>query len=120
MNKYFGKIIIGSALCASSIAFAGESASTTMVLSEQQMDTVTAGGSTGGCGCGGSGGSSHPSASSFTWQSITQRQGDSTNVNVSPTVGLNVAVLTFGSNQSVTGGNTYQRGGTQIAGIGGH
>jgi hypothetical protein len=111
MNKYFGKIIIGSALCASSMAFAGESASTTMVLSEQQMDSVTAGGSHT---------SSHPSFSSFTVQSISQRQGDSTNVNISPTVGLNVAVLTLGGNQSVRGGNTYQSGGTQIAYIGGH
>jgi hypothetical protein len=105
MKKYIGKIIIGSALCASSIAFAGESASTTMVLSDQQMDTVTAG----------TGSSYHPSTSSFSWQSISQTQGNTTNVNVSPTVGLNLAVLTFGGSQTVRGGNTYQSGGTQIA-----
>lgn len=101
MNKYFGKILLGSALCASSLAFAGESTSV-LSLSDQQMDTVTAGTSR--------------APSSYNFQSIYQRQGSTTNVNVSPTVGLNVAVLTFGSRQSVTGGNTYQTGGIQVAG----
>lgn len=102
MKKYIGKVVLGSVMCVSSMAFAGESTTSAVSLSDQQMDSVTAGTSA--------------SSSSFNWQSIYQRQGGTTNVNVSPTLGANLAILTFGGRQSVSGGNTYQTGGIQIAG----
>jgi hypothetical protein len=96
------KIVLGAALCGSSLAFAAEPASSSMVLSEQQMDVVTAG-------------TGNSSSRNTAINAISQRQGDSTNVSIAPTVGLNVAVLTLGNRQSVTGAKTTQSGGTQTA-----
>jgi hypothetical protein len=104
MKKYLSKLALGSALCASSIAFAAEPASS--VLSDQQMDLVTAGHA----------GNQSPSPSSSrgaTRQTINQTQGNTYNVSVSPTIGANVALLNSG-NQNV-GSRTYQSGGTQSA-----
>jgi hypothetical protein len=101
MNKHVSKIVLGSALCASSVAFAAEQAP--MVLSEVQMDSVTAGT-----------GTYHPaSTSTWTSQTITQTQGNTRNVSFSPTIGANLALFNQG-NQSV-GSYTYQAGGTQFA-----
>ena len=99
--KYFGKIVLGSALCASSMAFAAEPASSSVVLSEQQMDSVTAGTVSSG------------SSFSYTRTSITQTQGDTKNVSFSPTIGANLAFFNWGG-QNV-GSYTYQSGGTQVA-----
>jgi hypothetical protein len=105
MKKYLNKLALGSALCASSIAFAAEPAS--LVLSDQQMDSVTAGGMAP---------HSPPSWSRVaTRQTITQTQGNTNNFSVSPTVGVNVSV--FGSGTQNVGSTTFQSGGTQIATI---
>jgi hypothetical protein len=104
MKKYLSKIVLGSALCASSLAFAGESAP--LVLSEVQMDSVTAGNY-----CP----PPRPTSTS-TYQRISQSQGNTNNVSISPTVGANLAVLSLGSPQTV-GSYTTQAGGTQVAGI---
>jgi hypothetical protein len=104
MKKYLSKLAMGSALCASSMAFAAEPAS--LVLSDLQMDSVTAGRM------------AHqlpPQASSRSASSqiISQTQGNTRNVSVSPTVGVNVSV--FGSGTQNVGSTTYQSGGTQTA-----
>jgi hypothetical protein len=100
MKKYLSKLALGSALCASSLAFAAEPASS--VLSDQQMDLVTAGRV-----------ANSPSPSRGTRQTINQTQGNTYNVSVSPTVGANIALFNSG-NQSV-GASTSQSGGTQRA-----
>lgn len=103
MKKYLSKLAIGSALCASSMAFAAEPAS--LVLSDQQMDSVTA---------GNMGHQLPPQASSRSASSQTISQTQSTrNVSISPTVGVNVSV--FGSGTQSVGSSTYQSGGTQTA-----
>jgi hypothetical protein len=101
MNKYLGKIVLGSALCASSLAFAAEQAP--MVLSEVQMDSVTAG----------TGTYMQPRTSStYTRQTITQKQYTD-NYAFAPTIGLNLAGVNTGG-QNV-GALVYQSGGTQTA-----
>ncbi|MDB5950789.1 MAG: hypothetical protein JWR65_2644 [Massilia sp.] len=102
MNKHLNKIVLGSALCVSSLAFAAEPAP--LVLSELQMDSVTAGTGTS---------TPHRSTSNSTNQRNTQIQGRTTNISVSPTVGANVAILNTGG-QNV-GSYTTQSGGTQYA-----
>jgi len=108
MKHYLSKIVFGSALCVSGFAFAAEPAASSMVLSEQQLDSVTAGGNY-----------EHPhphptpASRSYTSQSITQTQGSTRNFSVSPTVGVNVSV--FGSGTQNVGSTTYQSGGTQTA-----
>jgi hypothetical protein len=102
MNKYLGKIILGSALSASSLAFAAESAP--LALSEIQMDSVTAGTSVP---C------PPPRTTTVTRQTITQTQGDTYNASFSPTIGANLALINTGG-QNV-GAYTVQTGGTQYA-----
>jgi hypothetical protein len=105
MKKCLSKLALGSALCASSMAFAAEPVSS--VLSDQQMDLVTAAGN-------GANHSPAPSSSRvITRQTINQTQGDTYNVSISPTIGANVALFNWG-NQNV-GSYTYQSGGTQSA-----
>jgi hypothetical protein len=104
MKKYPSKLALGSALCASSIAFAAEPASS--VLSDQQMDLVTAGHAA----------NQLPLPSSWrgaTRQTINRTQGNTYHVSVSPTVRAYVALLNW-RNQNV-GSYTYQSGGTQSA-----
>jgi hypothetical protein len=101
MKKYLSKLALGSALCASSLAFAAEPASS--VLSDQQMDLVTAGNVA----------NSRSPSRVGTRQTINQTQGNTYNVSVSPTVGANIALFNSG-NQSV-GSSTFQSGGTQRA-----
>jgi hypothetical protein len=100
MNKYLSKIILGSALSASSLVFAAESAPLT--LSEIQMDSVTAGTSM-----------PYPSPRTETRQTITQKQGSTYNASFSPTIGANLALINTGG-QNV-GAYTVQTGGTQTA-----
>jgi hypothetical protein len=101
MNKYLTKIVLGSALSASSLVFAAESAP--LALSEMQMDSVTAGTVV----------HSPPPRTTSTRQTITQTQGDTYNSSFSPTVGANLAFFNKGS-QNV-GAYTVQTGGTQVA-----
>jgi hypothetical protein len=101
MNKYLTKIAVGSALCASSLAFAAES--TPLVLSEVQMDSVTAGTTM----------PPPPPHTATTSQRITQYQGDTYNASFSPTIGANLALFNTGG-QNV-GSYTYQTGGKQVA-----
>jgi hypothetical protein len=70
-----------------------------MVLSDSQMDTVTAGSK-----------ASKPSRTSSTTN--TQTTGNTVNIGVNPTVGANVAVLNTGT-QSV-GAYNPQSGSTQV------
>jgi hypothetical protein len=102
MNKYLSKILLGSALSASSLVFAAESAP--LALTEIQMDSVTAGTSM-----------QHPPprTQTQTRQTIEQKQGSTYNASFSPTVGANLAVINTGGQR--VGANTVQTGGTQTA-----
>lgn len=102
MNKYLTKIVLGSALSASSLVFAAESAP--LALSETQMDSVTAGSVVH---------TPPPRNNNSTRQTITQTQGDTYNSSFSPTLGANLAFFN-GGNQNV-GAYTVQTGGTQVA-----
>jgi hypothetical protein len=99
MKNYFSKLLIGTALCTSGFAFAAEPASKAMVLSDAQLEAVTAG-------------HQRPAKSTSNNSSVNQNGNKSTNIGINPTIGANVAVLTTG-NQSV-GAYNPQSGQTQI------
>jgi Tfp pilus assembly major pilin PilA len=86
----------------STAAFAVESTANPMVLSDSQMDMVTAGTDST---------PTQPATSTVT--EVTQTQGDTINFKYNPTVCTNVQILPFGSGQNV-GANNPQSGGVQI------
>jgi hypothetical protein len=101
MKKQIMAVITGAVM--STAAFAAEPAANPMTLSDSQMDVVTAGTNST---------PSQPRTNTIT--RVTQTQNN-TNVGINPTVGLNVAVLTFGSGGQNVGANNPQRaGGVQV------
>jgi hypothetical protein len=112
MKKYLKiTIIITSGLCASNLAFAAEPASSSMLLSDQQMDSVTAGGDSDIFGIDSDIFSIPPS---WLEPGIHRETGDTTNVSYSPTTKVNIND-TPGSQtqQTVVGAQTTQTGGVQ-------
>jgi hypothetical protein len=95
MKKRIMALIVGSVM--STAAFAAEPAANPMVLSDSQLDVVTAGGNSSQC-----------------QQSTADNSGNTVNVNVSPTVG-SVNVVPIGSNSSNTSGATTNQGGNGSA-----
>jgi hypothetical protein len=102
MKNYFSKLLIGTALCTSGFAFAAQPASTAMVLSDAQMEVVTAG----------TRAPAHSSNHTSNNSSVNQNGNKSTNIGINPTVGANVALFNKG-NQNV-GAYNPQSGQTQI------
>jgi hypothetical protein len=101
MKKHIMAIIVGSVM--STAAFAAEPAASPMALSDSQMDLVTAGTY------------SHQSKPTSSVTKVTQTQNN-TNIGINPTVGANVAILTFGGGgQNVGANNPQKAGGVQIA-----
>jgi hypothetical protein len=101
MKNYLSKLLIGTALCTSGFAFAAEPASKSIVLSDAQMEVVTAGTN-----------NQHSPRPANNNSSVNQNNNKSINVGINPTVGANIAVLNTG-NQNV-GANNPQSGQTQI------
>jgi hypothetical protein len=101
MKKQIMALIVSSVMSAA--AFAAEPAANPMPLSDSQMDLVTAGTY------------SHQSKPTTTVTRTTQTQNN-TNIGFNPTIGANVAILTFGGGgQNVGANNPQQAGGVQIA-----
>jgi hypothetical protein len=96
MKKQLMALIVGSVMSAA--AFAAEPVASPMVLSDTQMDTVTAGSK------------AKPTRTSTVTN--TQTAGDTINVGFNPTVGVNVAGINIGG-QNV-GAYNPQSGSTQI------
>jgi hypothetical protein len=100
MKKQILAVIIGSVM--STAAFAVEPAANPKALSDSQMDLVTAGTD------------SHSSQPTTTVTRVTQTQRN-TNIGINPTLGANVAILTFGGRgQNVGANNPQQAGGVQV------
>jgi hypothetical protein len=99
MKNYFSKLLIGTALCTSGFAFAAQPASKAMVLSDAQMEVVTAG-------------TMAPHTTTANNSSVNQNGNKSTNTSFNPTIGANVALFNTG-NQNV-GAYNPQFGQTQI------
>jgi hypothetical protein len=98
MKKQLMALIVGSVM--STAAFAVEPAASPMVLSDSQMDTVTAGTK------------APPKPRSTSTVTNTQTAGDTINVGINPTVGANLALINAGG-QNV-GAYNPQSGSTQI------
>jgi hypothetical protein len=98
MKKQLMALIVGSVM--STAAFAVEPAASPMVLSDSQMDTVTAGTK------------APPKPRSTSTVTNTQTAGDTINVGINPTVGANLALINTGG-QNV-GAYNPQSGSTQI------
>ena len=96
MKKQLMALIVGSVMSAA--AFAVEPAASPMVLSDTQMDTVTAG--------------AKPKPRPTSTVTNTQTAGNTINVGFNPTVGANVAGINTGG-QNV-GAYNPQSGSTQI------
>ena len=99
MKKQIMAVIVGSVM--STAAFAAEPAANPIALSDSQMDVVTAAGTTP---C--------PPSTTTSVTRVTQTQNN-TNVGINPTVGVNVAVLSGGS-QNVGANNPQSAGGVQV------
>jgi hypothetical protein len=91
MRKYLSRLLFGSAMSASAFAFAAEPVSAPLVLSDVQMDVVTAG--------GGKAKPAHQSNRNNSSQNSNQ-SNEGTNV----VVGVNPAIAVL-SNGNVTSGN---------------
>ena len=98
MKKQIIALIAGSVM--STAAFAVEPAATPKALSDSQMDLVTAG-------------TYHKPAKSTTITKVNQSQTN-TNIGINPTIGANVAILSFGGSQNVGAYNPQSAGGVQV------